>query len=91
MWPTRAFCAVRDAVSEFSCDYVINIYIIYVIVYSSVFKRVRLASEQVPNERTYGKKWFAYNSFPSAESIYNFLILLHLFENTGRFLSSSFI
>jgi len=36
--------------------HVINIYIIYVIVYSPVFKRVRLASEQVPNERTYGKK-----------------------------------
>jgi len=34
--------------------HVINFYIIYVIVYSPVFKRVRLASEQVPNERTYG-------------------------------------
>jgi len=34
--------------------HVINFYIIYVIVYSPAFKRVRLASEQVPNKRTYG-------------------------------------
>jgi len=33
---------------------IINIYFIYVIVYSPAFKSVRLASEQVPNERTNG-------------------------------------
>jgi len=32
----------------------INIYIIYVIVYSPVFKSGRLASEHIPNKRTNG-------------------------------------
>jgi len=35
---------------------IINIYIIYVTVYSPVFKSVRIASEHVSNERTNGWK-----------------------------------
>jgi len=62
---------------------IISIYIIYVIVSSPVFKSARLASEQVPNERTIQTK-FACNSFPSAKNIYTFFILLNHSENTGR-------
>ena len=49
---------VRSA-NVFRNFHVTSLYIIYVIVYSPVFKRVRLANEEVPNKRTYGKKWFA--------------------------------
>jgi len=46
MWPARAFCATRDVLWAFSNMQHLRL------VYSPVFKSVRLASEQVSFERT---------------------------------------
>jgi len=65
---------------------IISIYIIDVIIYSLLFKSVRIVSEQYLNERTVqtARNDLPITHFSSAKSIYHFLILLNHSENTGR-------
>jgi len=54
MLPTRAFCVARYTFWEFSSNLHLRC-----LVHSPVFKIARLASEQLPSERTNGYKRFA--------------------------------